>query len=182
MTKNDLSKEYFEWMLQLVYSETYSKKLSYRKLLKQLHDIEFVYIIGMDGNRAEDGVNLRYRFGYERNYDSAMIASYLDDGPCSVLEMMIALAMRCEENIMDNPEIGNRTGQWFWDMIVNLKLGPMTNDRFNAQYVEEVISKLLNREYERNGQGGLFTVKNCKHDLRTVEIWYQMCWYLDEIL
>lgn len=52
-----------------------------------------------------------------------MIASYLDNRPCSVLEMIIALAIRLEEHIMDDPDIGNRTGQWFWDMIVSLGLG-----------------------------------------------------------
>ena len=111
-----------------------------------------------------------------------MIAAFLDNQPCSVLEMMIALAIRCEEHIMDDPDVGNRTGQWFWNMIMNLGLGSMTDDQFDKRYAEQVIERFLNREYEQDGEGGLFTVKHCKHDLRTVEIWYQMCWYLDEIV
>ena len=182
MMKNELNKEYFEWMYQLVYNEKYPKSLSYRKLLTHLHDMEFTYIIEMDGNRAEDGIDLRYRFGYERQYDSPMIATYLDDRPCSVLEMLTALAIRCEEHIMDDPDIGNRTGQWFWNMISNLGLSYLNDARFDSGYLNRVIARFLNREYKRNGEGGLFTVKNCKHDLRTVEIWYQMCWYLDDIL
>ena len=109
-------------MYQLVFDGRYSKRLSYRKLLRELHRIEFTYSIPMDGNRAEDGVDLRYRFGYENGYSSSMISVYLDNRMCSVLEMMIALAIRCEEHIMDDPDIGNRTGQWFWNMIVNLGL------------------------------------------------------------
>ncbi len=182
MTKNELNKEYFEWMYQLVRKDGYSKRLSYRKLFTHLHDIEFTYIIRMDGNRAEDGIDLRYRFGYEQGYDSPMITTLLNDRPCSVLEMLIALAIRCEEHIMDDPDIGNRTGQWFWNMIINLGLGSMDDSKFDENYVEDVVSRFLDRKYKRNGEGGLFTVKNCKHDLRTVEIWYQMCWYLDEIL
>lgn len=182
MTKNELNKEYFEWMYQLVCNERYPKRISYRKLLTHLHDIEFTYIIGMDGNRAEDGIDLRYRFGYERQYSRSMIATYLDDRPCSVLEMLTALAIRCEEHIMDDPDIGNRTGQWFWNMISNLGLSSLNDTRFDSEYLNRVITRFLNREYKRNGEGGLFTVKNCKHDLRTVEIWYQMCWYLDDIL
>jgi hypothetical protein len=182
MTKNELNKEYFEWMYQLVCNERYPKRISYRKLLTHLHDIEFTYIIGMDGNRAEDGIDLRYRFGYERQYSKSMIATYLDDRPCSVLEMLTALAIRCEEHIMDDPDIGNRTGQWFWNMISNLGLSSLNDTRFDSEYLNRVITRFLNREYKRNGEGGLFTVKNCKHDLRTVEIWYQMCWYLDDIL
>ena len=65
MTKNELNDAYFNWMYQLVFDGRYSKRLSYRKLLRELHRIEFTYIIPMDGNRAEDGVDLRYRFGYE---------------------------------------------------------------------------------------------------------------------
>lgn len=182
MTEDKLSKEYFDWVVHLVCDNKYTKKLSYQKLLHHLHEIEFTYIIGMDGNRAEDGVNLRYRFGYDRGYDDALIASYLDIMPCSVLEMMVALAMRCEENIMDNPEVGDRTGQWFWNMIVNLKLGSMTDDRFHIDYVDDVVARFLNREYGRNGEGGLFTLEHCSRDLRSIEIWYQMCWYLNEML
>lgn len=182
MTRDELNNEYFNWMYQLVCNEKYYRRLSYCKLLSHLHNIEFTYIIGMDGNRAEDGIDLRYRFGYERQYIDPMIATYLDDRSCSLLEMLIALAMRCEEHIMDDPDVGNRTGQWFWNMIVNLGLGSMNDSKYDEKYVDGVISRFLNREYKRNGDGGLFTVPNCKNDLRSAEIWYQMCWYLDDIL
>lgn len=182
MTKNELNREYFEWMYQLVYNEQYSRRLSYRKLLSHLHDVEFIYVIGMDSNRAEDGIDLRYRFGYEQQYESPMIATFLDDRFCSILEMLIALAMRCEEHIMDDPNVGNRTGQWFWNMIVNLGLGSMYDHHFSEKRVDDIIEAFVNRQYKRNGEGGLFTVKHCRNDLRSAEIWYQMCWYLDEIL
>lgn len=182
MTRHKLNSDYFEWMYHLVYHEKFSKRLSYRKLLAYLHRIEFTYIIGMDGNRAEDGVDLRYRFGYENEIKGPVIASYLDDRPCSVLEMLIALSMRCEEHIMDNPDIGDRTGQWFWNMISNLGLDSMYDSKFDEGYIDDVIDRFLNRNYKRNGEGGLFIVPHCRRDLRSVEIWYQMMWYLDEEL
>lgn len=182
MTQNELNNEYFEWMYQLVCNERYSKRLSYRKLLTHLHNVDFNYIIGMDANRVEDGIDLRYRFGYENSYEDPMIATYLDNRPCSVLEMLIALANRCEEHIMDDPDIGNRTGQWFWNMIVNLDLGAMSDANFDRNYVDDMVTRFLDRKYKRNGEGGLFTIEHCKYDLRSVEIWYQMCWYLDDIL
>ena len=180
MTKNELNDAYFNWMYQLVFDGRYSKKLSYRKLLREMHRIEFKYSIPMDGNRAEDGVDLRYRFGYENGYSSSMISAYLDNRMCSVLEMMIALAIRCEEHIMDDPDVGNRTGQWFWNMSVNLGLGSMNDSKFDRDYVEDIVQRFLDRKYSRNGDGGLFTVNHSRYDLRSVEIWYQMCWYLDE--
>ena len=42
MTKNELNDTYFNWMCQLVFDGRYSKKLSYRRLLKILHKIEFI--------------------------------------------------------------------------------------------------------------------------------------------
>jgi hypothetical protein len=148
------------------------------KLLSYLHEREFNYILDMDGNRAEDGMDLRYRFAYENAYDYSMVATYLDDRPCSILEMMVALAFRCEEHIMDDPDIGNRTGQWFWGMIENLGLGHMYDSEFDNHYVDTVLDRFLNRQYKRNGEGGLFTIENCRRDLRDIEIWYQMSWYL----
>lgn len=180
MMREELVNEYFEWMYQLVYKNLKDK--SYRKLFCQLYDTPFNYTIAMDGNRAEDGADLRYRFGYEYHLESTEIAAYLDNKECSVLEMMVALAMRCEEHIMDNPDIGDRTGQWFQNMIANLKLDQMTDENFDKHYVAQVLHGLLNRQYQRNGEGGLFTVHHNKIDMRSVEIWYQAMWYLNEIL
>lgn len=182
MTRDALINEYFEWMYQLVCDNPYAGRDSYRVLLMRLYDIDFTYILPMDGNRADDGIDLRYRFGYEHNHSDAMIASYLDDKPCSVLEMMIALAIRCEDHIMCDPDIGDRTGKWFWDMIDSLDLGDMYDENFDEDAVDYNIYIFLNRKYERNGAGGLFTVKRCTQDMRSIEIWYQLHRYLDDIL
>lgn len=178
MSRDDVRNEYFDWLYNLVSEKRYSNDLSYRKLMMRLHSIEFVYSIRKDKNRAADGVDLRYRFAIGKDED--YILSCLE-GPCSVLEMMIALAIRCEETIMDDPQIGNRTGQWFWGMITNLGLGSMIDSRYDKATVDDIVNRFLNREYQPNGKGGLFTVRNCKYDLREVEIWTIMLWYLDSI-
>lgn len=182
MTKNELNDRYFKWMCRLVSDQRYLRGYSYHKLLKFLHNTVFRYTIPMDSNREADGINLRYRFGYENSYDEYIIVNYLNNQPCSVLEMMIALAIRCEEGIMSDPDIGDRTCQWFWGMITNLGLRGMNDINYDEYYVDQVIERFLNRDYKKNGEGGLFTVKHPRHDLREVEIWYQMCWYLDEIV
>lgn len=142
-----------------------------------LHNIEFTWFIPHDDNRADDGIQLRRR--YALAMEDVRLARCLT-GPCSVLEMMVALASRCEE-IMDDALMGNRTGQWFWGMIHNLGLSPMTDSKFNRDTVDDIIARLLNREYEPDGRGGLFTVRHCTHDMRTVEIWCQLSWYLGSI-
>jgi len=177
--RNRINNEYFEWLFNLVCDGRFSKKVSYRKLLTYLHCIEFTYIVPNDSNRAEDGIDLRYRFVLEK--DCEHMSKYLV-GPCTVLEMMVALAVRCEESIMDNPSVGDRTGQWFWGMITNLGLGSMSDDIFDEDEVDYIVERFLNREYEPDGKGGLFTIKRCKYDLREIEIWYQLCWYLDNFV
>lgn len=176
--RNRINNEYFDWMYNLVCGKRYSKSISYRKLLTHLHNAEFIFVIANDENRASDGINLRRRFAIANDCED--LRAYLD-GACSVLEMMLALAIRCE-SFMDNPRIGDRTGQWFWDMVVNLGLGAMTDDRFNERYVDEVLDTFLFREYEPNGKGGLFTLKHCDQDLRQVEIWWQATWYLNSFM
>lgn len=181
MNRHELNDRYFNWMCRLV-SDERMKILSYAKLLKKLHTIDFRYSIEMDGNRAEDGIDLRYRFGYENSLEEPMVASFLDDRPCSVLEMMIALAIRCEEQIMGDPDIGNKPGKWFWIMIENLGLINMDDNHFDEKSVFEIANRFLERKYDENGNGGLFILKNHYRDIRSMEIWYQMMWYLDDIL
>lgn len=176
MTQTKVINAYFDWIYDKVCKGRFPRGTSYRRLLLYLHDTEFVYLLSRDASRAEDGITLRYRFSRETGYDEGYL-----NGPCSVLEMMIALSIRCEEDTMDDPDIGDRTGQWFWSMIVNLGLGSMNDAKYDRRYVEEIIVRFLNREYEPDGRGGLFTVKNCSEDLRDVSIWYQMNWYLGSI-
>lgn len=182
MRAAQLTSQYFDWMYRLVCDERFSKRLSYRKLLAYLYDTEFIFVLDMDANRAEDGTDLRFRFGYENSLDQAAIERYLDNKPCSVLEMMIALSIRCEEHIMSDSNAGNRTGQWFWNMVVNLGLGPMSDAKFDRETASQIIDRFLHRQYAPDGKGGLFTITNCRYNLRTVEIWYQAMWYLDEVL
>lgn len=181
MTQDELNNAYLSWMYELVYDKRYLNGENYYRLFRLLHNIEFTYTIDMDGNRYEDGIDLRYRFANTNHIRQAEIARRLDIQPCSVLEMMVALAIRLEEHIMDNPDIGNRTGQWFWTMIESLGLDCMYDDRFDYDYARKIIQRFLDRDYELDGRGGLFTVKHCEHDLRDVEIWYQACWYLNSI-
>ena len=145
-----------------------------------LHDVDFEWLIDMDENRAQDGIDLRDRFIRECEYSKDDV-EYLDK-PCSILEMMVALALRAEQTIMDDPDVGNRTGQWFWEMISSLGLGRMDDLHFNRVKARRIIDRFLDREYEPNGKGGLFTIPDCKYDLRDVDIWYQINWYLHDFI
>ena len=93
---------------------------------------------------------------------------------------MAALSNRIEENLMSDWDCGDRTGKWFWEMIHNLGLDKAQDSKFDLQKVSKIIDIFLHREYEPDGTGGLIRIPNCDRDLRTVEIWYQVNWYLSE--
>jgi hypothetical protein len=169
-----INNSYFEWLCRLVCDRQH-RQSSYRQMLQNIHLIPFIAINPLDENRGADGIELRYRFAREENRRSELI--YLEIEKCSVLEMMIALAVRCEEHIMENSEIGNRTAQWFWIMVQNLGI-EQTSDTYD---VTRIITRLLHRDYESDGRGGLFIV-DTGDDVRQIEIWYQMCLYLNNML
>ena len=171
-----MRERYFHWLLKFI-GNGLCRKNSYFELLKYLFNTEFCWSIPMDENRAADGIDLRHRFVTERNEDQEASYVYLS-GPASVLEVLVALSIKMEYIARGRIDL-SKSSQWFWGMIANLGLGSMTDDNYDRRYVEDVVTRFLRREYEPDGRGGLFTIRNRNKDLRHVEIWYQLCWYLD---
>ena len=179
MTPIEIQDGYFQWMYNLV---CYNETTSYQKLLRKLHDIPFTYTIMKDKNRAVDGANLRFRYGDEHDISSEEIEFAFGNMDCSVLEMMVALAKRIEESIMTDPDIGDRTGMWFFKMLSSLHLILMDDSSFDSRFVEDAVNLFLSHQYSYNGDGGLFALERPLFDARRMEIWYQMNGYLNEYL
>lgn len=168
-------RNYYEWLISFIRSDIYLPE-DYKKLLTQLLNIDFVYYYPMDENRAFDGLELRDRYVAETNK-----TLYFAGNPCSVLEMMISLALRMDIEIMFDEDIGDRTPDWFWGMIESLGLIGCTDDDYDLNYILDVIGSFLRRDYSPNGNGGLFSID--EHvDIRDREIWYQMQMYLNYII
>ena len=108
------------------------------------------------------------------------------DGPCSVLEMLVAFAIRIENEIMWHPEGGNRTAFWFWTMVWNTGLNPLrfTDEYFDHECIvclDDSIDKAVSRRYKFNGEGGFFPLKTVpQKDMRRTELWYQMQFWVEE--
>ena len=165
---------YFDWMVHLVKAE------DQHELMRLLDTISFSYTIPNDGNRYDDGICLRYSFADENGISQVEVSHEMDRLPCSVLEMMVALARRCEVHIMADEPYGDRTHIWFHDMLKSLGLSQITDSKFRRGYCVERIYRFLNHDYKPNGEGGLFTVNNGR-DLRKEEIWYQANWYMSSM-
>lgn len=155
-------KEYFYWLIDQVGG--CEQRLEH--VFVQLYRRNFTWSIDLDENRALDGLRLRDLFGI-----------HISNKPCSVLEMMVALAIK-EDNIMGyyiSEECGPDT--WFWEMMNQLGVNRKTTDRD----INEAVDIVLNREYDYYGHGGLFYVPEPRKDLRKVDLWYQMQWHLAQV-
>lgn len=173
----DIKDRYLNWLRR----QAMGQDRSYDDLLEFLHDKLFTYTIRMDENRAEDGIELRYIFGLKNGITYEDILSGLGSGrDCSVLEMMVALARRCENQIMVDMEEGARPERWFRIMLTHLGLIDQTNDNFDEEEANYVIDRFLSRQYSYYGDGSLFSVANPRQDMRKVDLWYQAMWYLTE--
>lgn len=197
------NKEYFLWLYTIVYSDDMSpfqihNGLEYFDLFETLFNIPFHWpeSIPNDENRAIEGLQLRQLFvengGFYNDVENIPASGErLVHSPCSTLEMMIALAKKIEENIMYNPEEGDRTSLWFWDMIRNLwksidhytDISVLSDGCFNENDRDSIIHT-VNNWYDRlvssDGIGSPFPLQkqDQKQDLQ--EIWYQMLNYYNE--
>lgn len=177
----DIERDYFNWLCELVHIDQIER--SYWLLAKDMHRKEFIAYIDHDENRASDGIELREEYLRTVDYNG-----YLDmDRKCSVFEMLVALAQRMDFETTDPNDwhdTGDTTSYWFWEMIENLGLMEFDDSSYveleGQTYVDWILDGFINRQYEANGEGGLFPLKGVCEDQREVEIWYQMNAYLYE--
>lgn len=177
--------EYFSWLCDL--AGINNSMHSYFLLASKLHELVFYYTdIKHDKNRATDGLKLRDDFLDEKfpedNYDYYLASRYINEHPCTVFEMLIALAYRISETVIFDEEDYDGV-YWFWKMIENLGIDIYNDDDYydlNPDDIERIIDNLLDRNYEYNGEGGLFPLIRPETDQRDVEIWFQMESYLLE--
>lgn len=168
-----LEEIYFKWLCaKVVKPKVPTPSLTYWKLLRILHHTEFVWTLSGDDNRAEDGRDLRYHFLVEAglNDDGEM-----DHVPCSVLEMLLALIDRAE--FMTSVP----AKQWFWYIMENLGLEECNDaSNFDVSAVEDILERLVWRNYRYDGVGGMFPLRHPKENQTQIEIWHQFSEYLIE--
>lgn len=175
-----MSSKNYDWYFRWLYKKVEKRsKVKYWKLLQLLNDREFFWSVPNDDNRLEDGLRLREIFARTR-------PSFLPPGPsihCSILEMLVALSGRMEDILSDSRK-GDRTSDWFWEMIANLGLDQFHDGNFteanDSGVIDYILNQFVNRTYDRRGHGSIFPSKKSVKNLAKVEIWYQMMNYLDE--
>lgn len=168
-----LDDRYLDWLYAMVGLQ--EENVHHYHLMKQLLSREFVYMpaaVG-DGNRAADGMYLR------RQFAKSDISIRPDEDwfkiACSILEMMIGLS----RHLAFNAE--GEVGEWFWHLVNNLGLTRYNDGRWNGRRIDEVIERLVWRQYSYDGNGGLFPLLRPHDDQRYVELWFQMEAYILEL-
>lgn len=156
--------DYIHWVMRDKLYMTDKEIRDWYPLMEQLCNVEFVWNHPMDENRAFDGLELRSDFEYESG-------DYLDNSSglmpkCTVFEMLAALAIRCEDQLMYNSFVGDRTSKWFFEMIHNLNL--KKNSKIDEGIAEDII------------EGMAFPLKNSKIKQKNEQIWKQLSAYLKE--
>lgn len=163
---------YYNWLIGLI-GDDYIRR-NYQKLLWKLYATQYIWELDYDRNRAQDGVYLRSIFRTE----TGLITD--ENKPCSVLEMFVALARRAENDIMHDPDFGDRSGKWFWIMMQNLGLDVYDDYHYFDNEVDRILDIFVHRRYGNTGVGGAFRMQNPVHDLRKNDLWWQMNTYLEQ--
>jgi hypothetical protein len=171
MPSGTLDDRYFRWLYGLVADVKIRKgPYTHWNLLRQLFSIEFVWFVPNDDNRAEDGRELRAEWA--SSVDAHVDPHWASLG-CSFLEMLIGLSRRLDFQTEHDVVF------WFWHLIGNLGfLGHNDRSNFCEEDVEDRVSVVIWRTYDRDGNGGLFPLRCVRKDQRRVEIWSQMNEYL----
>lgn len=154
---------YFGWLSAQVQGE------EYYDLMIKLYSTPFIWKDPSDQNREIDGFELRFHFAESTGIDPRFIEHAFAQKPCSILEMMIALSFRMENEYMAS-EHANRVGHWFFNMVDSLGLLECKS----SMVADVILRDFNNRNYFENGKGSLFYIPGAPRDMRTVPIWDQM--------
>lgn len=171
-----LPKLYYDWLLFKVCND--EQKSEYSELLGYLASVPFVSKVSRDDNLEEHVEYMREGYLDEAEANGVKAADFT--GPITLLEVMVNLSIKAED-IMQSFD-GVDCGRWFWDMMKNSGLIFYTNYRYNANGVRVHVARIIHRTYSSDGKGGLFYIPNLdvgKYDMKEIELWYQLMWYID---
>lgn len=171
----ELWDDYLEY---LIWRGGLGRMPGYSLIFETLHHMNFTCLLDRDENREDDGVELREHYeipdGYEVEIEEAFYAR-----KCSVMEMMVALAIRVDDEYIGDPAEAHPE-DFFMEMIENLGLDRFRGGRYQESAVIKIVQRWLDRRFTAHGLGSPFPVLNDWRDQRNLEIWDQMNSYVNE--
>ena len=170
-----LTKEnYLRWLEPQLRSEHDNQSKSYWDLLNVMFEREFGWIMEMDKNRIDDGLDLRVEFAREHRYSPASLP---DMGPCSFLEVLIGLSRRLAFIA------GGEAPGWAWQLLGNLEFHRLSDPftRPKQRKAQAVMDTVIARTYLPDGTGGFFPLAWPDDDQTKIELWYQLNAFVEEL-
>ena len=104
---------YFIWLIDRVGGEEWWGE--YIQSLVRLFDRKYYYVNPIDSGSYESGIDIRTA----AIFDNVDILS-VPNGEPSILEVLVALSEKVDENLMYSELNGNRTARWFDDIMTTL--------------------------------------------------------------
>lgn len=173
-SNQELLEDYLRWLEPQLQDEYGRPDKTYSDLLNVMAEQEFAYIVPMDDNRIADGLYLRVEFANEFHVAQRRMEQL---GPCSFLEVLIALSRRLAFIA------GGQAPGWAWQLLGNLELQRMSDplSRAKRNKVQEIMNNVIQRKYSPDGTGGFFPLAWSDDDQTQIELWYQMNTYVEEL-
>lgn len=173
-----LIQEYFEYICEVLHCDSNGEYYMFSQLIERLWKTPYVTSNEYDLNRWSDGVSYRRQFAWKCDYPYSVIDRHPllgneDVFGCRMLEMMVALANKMEETLLDNWK-EDRTYIWFWRMVTSLRLYEFDDSRFESVAVDEIIDRFMRGLYAPDGTGDLFTIYELGYDCRDHQIFDKM--------
>jgi hypothetical protein len=175
---SSLTEDYLRWLAPQIREDDglSNPNKTYDGLLELMFETKFEFLdtVSRDENRAKDGSALRIEFCNLRNIRTNSLNSL---GEASFLEVLIGLSRRLAFIA------GGSAPGWAWILLANLNLHKLADPftRPKARKASEALYRCIWREYEPDGSGGFFPLREPREDQRAVEIWYQMAAYVSEM-
>lgn len=170
-----LNDKYFRWLLAILGFKN-PATCGYISMLSYMYSRDFKLtdpIVGHDDNRLNDGFDLRAL--YSNNFTDPEFPPIFEE-PVSVLEVLVAFAVRIDDDVMYNGSL--HASKWFFIMVDNLGMTGFKDEYLGIDWViddeEQIIDIWMSRQYGPDGKGSIFPVKYTTFDQRNLEMWYQM--------
>lgn len=168
----DIEAGYFSWLLGHVENDRY--KMDLREDLDNMLYVlyETVFLVDPrvpdDQNRVIDAYAFREIY-LDQLFDEELPYDFVVREP-SVLEVLVALSVRCEMDIMRDDDLGDRTGEWFWSMMDGLELVEI------AENGGDILGRLDDFMCHKCG---LFCDNLDLKSVKKESLWSQLCRFLD---
>ena len=169
MSITAMSELYFKWLINHIDYDNEDDEL----FIYDLFLCEFRWIHPNDVNRKMDAFELRRDFSIDEGLYYSEYETFKSVKP-NCLEVLIALAQRISDDILDECESGYGTDGWFWELV---KIFGLRHTRLpkTFKYFE------LTKEFQKGNISSKKVTKRYQKGNKKVtdlEIWYQIADYI----